>query len=45
MYGRSYMGVLRSTYLIAPDGKIARIWEKVRNPGHAEEVLAAAMNL
>src|SRR5690606_22282909 len=39
MYGRSYMGVLRNTYLIGPDGRIARIWEKVKIPGHAEEVL------
>ena len=42
MYGHSYMGVLRNTYLIGPDGKIARIWEKVKIPGHVEEVLAAA---
>jgi thioredoxin-dependent peroxiredoxin len=42
MYGRSYMGVLRKTYLIDPDGKVVRIWEKVTIPGHAEEVLAAA---
>jgi peroxiredoxin Q/BCP len=41
MYGRSYMGVLRNTYLIGPDGKIARIWEKVKVAGHAEQVLAA----
>jgi peroxiredoxin Q/BCP len=45
MYGRSYMGILRNTYLIGPDGKIARIWEKVRVPGHAEEVLEAAKAL
>ncbi len=45
MYGRSYMGILRNTYLIGPDGKIARIWEKVKIPGHAEEVLAAAKEL
>jgi thioredoxin-dependent peroxiredoxin len=42
MYGRTYMGVLRNTYLIGPDGKIARIWEKVKVAGHAEEVLEAA---
>jgi peroxiredoxin Q/BCP len=45
MYGRSYMGVLRNTYLIGPDGKIAQIWEKVKIPGHADEVLAAAKAL
>src|SRR4249919_3621798 len=45
MWGRSYMGVLRNTYLIGPDGKIARIWEKVKVAGHAEEVLAAAREL
>jgi peroxiredoxin Q/BCP len=45
LYGRSYMGVLRNTYLIGPDGKIARIWEKVKVAGHAEEVLAAAKAL
>lgn len=41
MYGRKYMGVERTTFLIGPDGKIARIWRKVRVPGHAEEVLEA----
>ena len=40
--GRSYMGILRNTYLIGPDGQIARIWEKVKVAGHAEEVLEAA---
>jgi peroxiredoxin Q/BCP len=39
------MGVLRNTYLIGPDGRIARIWEKVKVAGHAEEVLAAAKDL
>jgi peroxiredoxin Q/BCP len=45
LYGRSYMGILRNTYLIGPDGKIARIWEKVKVAGHAEEVLAATKEL
>lgn len=45
MYGRSYMGILRNTYLIGPDGRIARIWDKVKVAGHAEEVLAAAKEL
>lgn len=45
MYGRKYMGVERSTFLIDGKGKIARIWRKVKVPGHAEEVLAAASSL
>ena len=45
MYGKKYMGVTRMTVLIAPDGRIARIWPKVKVPGHAEEVLAAAQAL
>jgi len=45
MYGRSYMGILRNTYLIGPDGRIARIWEKVKVAGHAAEVLEAAKAL
>jgi peroxiredoxin Q/BCP len=38
--GREYSGVLRNTFLIGPDGKIAHVWEKVRPAGHPEEVLA-----
>lgn len=45
MYGRKYMGVERTTYLIGADGRIAKTWEKVKVPGHAEEVLAAAQAL
>jgi peroxiredoxin Q/BCP len=45
MYGRSYMGVLRNTVLIGPDGRIAQVWEKVKIDGHADEVLAAAKAL
>lgn len=45
MYGRKYMGVERTTFLIDAKGKIARIWNKVKVPGHAEEVLAAAKAL
>lgn len=41
MYGRKYMGVERSTFLISEDGTILRIWRKVKVPGHAEEVLEA----
>ncbi|QKG70791.1 peroxiredoxin [Erythrobacter mangrovi] len=42
MYGRTYMGMVRATYLIAEDGTIAQVWPKVKVKGHAEEVLAAA---
>lgn len=45
MYGRKYMGVERTTFLIGRDGTVARIWPKVKVPGHAEEVLAAAKAL
>lgn len=45
MYGRKYMGVERTTFLIGADGKIAKVWNKVKVPGHAEEVLAAARGL
>ena len=40
-YGRSYMGIVRTTYLIGRDGKVARRWDNVKVDGHAEEVLAA----
>ena len=42
MYGRKYMGVERTTMLIDAGGKVAKIWSKVKVPGHAEDVLAAA---
>ena len=45
MYGREYMGIERATFLIGPDGKIARVWRKVKVPGHAAELLAAAKGL
>ncbi len=45
MYGRKYFGVERSTFLIDRDGRIARVWRKVKVPGHAEEVLAATKGL
>lgn len=44
-YGRTYMGMVRTTYLIDVDGKIAHVWNKVRVKGHVEEVLAAAKAL
>ena len=45
MYGRKYMGVERTTFLIGADGKIVEVWEKVKVAGHAEAVLAAAKAL
>jgi peroxiredoxin Q/BCP len=42
MYGRTFMGILRTTVLIGADGKIIRIWRHVKVDGHADEVLAAA---
>lgn len=45
MYGRKYMGVERATFLIGKDGKIAKIWRKVKVPGHAEAVLDAVKAL
>jgi thioredoxin-dependent peroxiredoxin len=45
LYGRNYMGVERATFLIGKDGRIARIWRKVRVKGHAEEVLEAVRAL
>jgi len=40
-YGRTYLGTARTTFLIAPDGRIARVWPKVKAAGHAADVLAA----
>jgi len=40
-YGRKYMGIVRTTYLIDRDGKVAKRWDKVSVDGHADEVLAA----
>ena len=45
MYGKTYMGIERSTFLIDGDGRIAKAWRKVKVPGHAEEVLEAARAL
>jgi peroxiredoxin Q/BCP len=45
MYGRKYMGIERATFLIDRDGVVKRVWRKVKVPGHAEEVLAAAREL
>lgn len=45
MYGRSYMGMVRSTVLVGADGKVARVWSPVKVKGHAAEVLEAAKAL
>lgn len=42
LYGRTYMGVERATFLIGPTGRLERVWRKVKVAGHAEEVLAEA---
>ncbi len=44
-YGRKYMGIVRTTYLIGPDGKVAKRWDNVKVEGHAEEVLEAVKEL
>lgn len=45
MYGRTFMGFVRTTYLIGEDGRVAEVWANVKVPGHAEVVLAAAKDL
>ena len=45
LYGREYMGIDRSTWLFDAAGKLARVWRKVKVPGHAEQVLAAVREL
>ena len=45
MYGRKFMGITRATFLIGTDGRIARVWPKVKVEGHAEEVLDAVKAL
>jgi peroxiredoxin Q/BCP len=44
-YGRKYMGIVRTTYLIGPDGKVARRWDKVQVDGHADDVFTAVQEL
>jgi peroxiredoxin Q/BCP len=44
-YGRTYMGMVRTTYLVGPDGRIAQVWDKVKVKGHAAQVLEAARQL
>ena len=45
MYGRKYMGMERSTFLIGTDGRVVKAWRKVKVPGHAKEVLAATKEI
>jgi len=45
MYGKKYMGIDRSTFLVGADGRIVKAWRKVKVPGHVEEVLSAATGL
>lgn len=45
MAGREYMGIVRTTFLIAPDGKLVRMWPQVKVKGHVDEVLAALKEL
>lgn len=45
MYGKTYMGVERSTFLVGKDGKLVQVWNKVKVPGHAEDVLKAVKAL
>ena len=45
MYGRKYMGMERATYLIGADGRVLKVWRKVKVPNHATEVLKAAREL
>jgi thioredoxin-dependent peroxiredoxin len=45
MYGRKYMGMERSTFLVSPDGRVVKAWRKVKVPGHAEDALKAVKSL
>ena len=45
MYGKEYMGVVRSTFLLNPNGKVAHVWRKVRVKGHVDEVLETLKKL
>jgi peroxiredoxin Q/BCP len=40
-YGKKYLGIIRSSFLVGPDGRVAHVWPKVKAEGHATEVLAA----
>ena len=43
--GKSFLGIVRSTFVVGPDGKIEKIWDNVSAKGHAEEVLAVVTSL
>jgi len=45
MYGKTYMGIERATFLISPEGQLLQMWRKVKVPGHVEEVLAQLKSL
>ena len=45
LYGKKFMGIIRSTFLIGADGKVAKVWPKVKVAGHVDEVLAAVKAL
>ena len=45
MYGKTYMGIERATFLISPEGEVLKIWRKVKVPGHVEEVLSQIQSL
>ena len=45
LYGRAFMGIVRTTYLIGPDGKVAKRWDNVKVDGHAEDVLESTKGL
>ena len=45
MYGKTYMGIERATFLISPEGRVLHMWRKVKVPGHVEEVLAQLQSL
>lgn len=45
MYGKNFLGIIRTTVLVGTDGKVAKVWRNVRVDGHADEVLAAARSL
>lgn len=45
LYGKKFIGMVRTTYLVGADGRIARVWDKVKVKGHADEVLSAAQAL
>ena len=45
MYGKKYMGIERTTYLVNAEGKVAQVWNKVKPAGHAAEVLVAAQSV